>query len=225
MPVTTTLISPPAWVNSTIRRRTSAIQSMFSVPLSIAILAPAESANHSSGNAELLGQVERGDDPPALGLGQRAERARRVAQQDHAQHPLRIALGDVADRADDDARLVGRRRPVDGHEAAVVVEVVLDEGARPDGRAVARAGASRRTISAGCRTPRRRAATIRRAPSSSGCSGSVGGSPTSTTTPSPTSVKKRSTRSRTVPSGSRRRPRDEHVLDAEAEGRSAPGAA
>ena len=49
MPVTTTLISPPAWVNSTIRRSTAAIQSMFSVPLSIAIFAPAESANHSTG--------------------------------------------------------------------------------------------------------------------------------------------------------------------------------
>ena len=49
MPVTTTLISPPAWVNSTMRRSTAAIQSMFSVPLSMAILAPAESANHSTG--------------------------------------------------------------------------------------------------------------------------------------------------------------------------------
>ena len=49
MPVTTTLISPPACVNSMIRRSTAAIQSMFSVPLSIAIFAPAESANHSNG--------------------------------------------------------------------------------------------------------------------------------------------------------------------------------
>ena len=127
MPVTTTLISPPAWVKSTIRRRTSAIQSMFSVPLSIAILAPAESANHSSGNAELLGHVDGGVDPPAFGLGQRAERARRVAEQDHAQHPLGMAVGDVADGADDDPRLVGRRRPVDRYEAALVVQVVLDE--------------------------------------------------------------------------------------------------
>ena len=49
MPATTTLISPPACVNSTIRRSTAAIQSMFSVPLSIAIRAPEESENHSSG--------------------------------------------------------------------------------------------------------------------------------------------------------------------------------
>ncbi len=50
MPVTTTLISPPACVNSMIRRSTAAIQSMLSVPESMAILAPAESANQSTGS-------------------------------------------------------------------------------------------------------------------------------------------------------------------------------
>ena len=49
MPVTTTLISPPAWVNSTIPRSAREIQSMVSVPESIAIFAPAEMANHSTG--------------------------------------------------------------------------------------------------------------------------------------------------------------------------------
>src|SRR5881392_2462011 len=49
MPATTTLISPPAWVNSTIRRSAAATQSMFSVPESIEMRAPAESANHSTG--------------------------------------------------------------------------------------------------------------------------------------------------------------------------------
>ena len=49
MPATTTLISPPSWVNSTIRRRAAATQSMFSVPESIEIRAPADSANHSTG--------------------------------------------------------------------------------------------------------------------------------------------------------------------------------
>ena len=44
MPVTTTLISPPPWVNSTIPRSTREIQSMVSVPESIAIFAPAEMA-------------------------------------------------------------------------------------------------------------------------------------------------------------------------------------
>ena len=49
MPATTTLISPPSWVNSTIRRSALATQSMFSVPESIEMRAPAESANHSTG--------------------------------------------------------------------------------------------------------------------------------------------------------------------------------
>ena len=47
-------------------------------------------------HVELLGEVERGDHAPALGLGQRAEAAGRVAEQDHALHPLRVALGAVA---------------------------------------------------------------------------------------------------------------------------------
>ena len=87
------------------------------------------------GDLELLGEVERGDHPPALGLGQRAERARRVAEQRDAQHPLRVALGAVADQPDDDAGLVRGRRPVDRDELAVVVEVVLDELAGRDRRA------------------------------------------------------------------------------------------
>ena len=49
MPVTTTLISPPCCVNSMIRRSAAATQSMFSVPESIAIRAPEDSANHSTG--------------------------------------------------------------------------------------------------------------------------------------------------------------------------------
>jgi len=49
MPVTTTLTSPPAWVNSMIRRSARDTQSMFSVPLSIEIRAPEDSANHSTG--------------------------------------------------------------------------------------------------------------------------------------------------------------------------------
>ena len=49
MPATTMLISPPAWVNSTMRRSARAIQSMFSVPESMEMRAPADTANHSSG--------------------------------------------------------------------------------------------------------------------------------------------------------------------------------
>ena len=50
MPATTTLTSPPAWVNVMIRRSARATQSMFSVPLSIEIRAPEDSANHSTGS-------------------------------------------------------------------------------------------------------------------------------------------------------------------------------
>ena len=53
MPVTMTLISPPSWVNSMIARSTREIQSMFSVPESIAIFAPADTANHSIGASSL----------------------------------------------------------------------------------------------------------------------------------------------------------------------------
>jgi hypothetical protein len=49
IPVTTTLTSPPAWVNVIRRRNTRATQSMFSVPLSMAILAPEDTASHSTG--------------------------------------------------------------------------------------------------------------------------------------------------------------------------------
>ena len=49
MPATTTLTSPPAWVNVMRRRSTRETQSMFSVPLSREIFAPDEIANHSTG--------------------------------------------------------------------------------------------------------------------------------------------------------------------------------
>ena len=51
MPATMMLISPPSWVKVMIRRSARATPSMFSVPLSIEILAPEDSANHSTGTA------------------------------------------------------------------------------------------------------------------------------------------------------------------------------
>ena len=83
MPVTTTLISPPAWVNSMSPRSTREIQSMFSVPESIAIFAPAETANHSTGHDTARRQRERREHPAALRLGDRAQRPGRVADQHH----------------------------------------------------------------------------------------------------------------------------------------------
>ena len=83
MPATTMLISCPAWVNSMIRLRARATQSMFSVPESIEIRAPAESAYHSTGTSHLLGEVERRDDPRALRLGHRAQGPGRVTAEHH----------------------------------------------------------------------------------------------------------------------------------------------
>ena len=90
MPATTTLISPPAWVNSMIRLSALATQSMFSVPESIEMRAPADRANHSTGTPMLLGEVERGDDAGALGLGDGAERPQRVAAEQHPGHALGV---------------------------------------------------------------------------------------------------------------------------------------
>ena len=131
MPATTTLTSPPCWVCSTRRRSTRATQSRFSLPESMAILAPADSANHSIGTSIAAARSMAASSRTALGLGDRAHRLRRVAEHGDAGHALGVALGRRADDADDDAGPVLPRRPVDGHEPAVVVEVVLDE--RPAG--------------------------------------------------------------------------------------------
>ena len=57
MPATTTLISPPSWVNSISPRSTREIQSMFSVPESIAILAPGGDREPLDRSAELPASV------------------------------------------------------------------------------------------------------------------------------------------------------------------------
>ena len=62
IPATTTLTSPPAWVKVIRRRSTRATQSMFSVPLSIEILAPDDSANHSTGSPISSARSMRGHD-------------------------------------------------------------------------------------------------------------------------------------------------------------------
>ncbi len=152
-------------------------------------------------HAELLGEVERGDHAPALGLGERAERARRVAEHDHAQHALRDGARCGCAR--------GRRRcsrcssPAGARRARGPPSASRSCSTNSPGGIVApgsaRSGASSLTISAGWTVPRRRAETIRAAPSSSTRSGSVGGSSISITTPRPAGLRKRSTRLRAVP--------------------------
>ena len=185
IPLTTTLISPPACVklHDPPQRRRDPVH-VLGAGVHRDLRARGE-REPLARHVELLGEVERGDDPPALGLGQRAERPGRVAEQHDAQHPLGVALGAVADQPDHDARAGssppgarrGRaRRPRRGRARRTRRRGITAPGA-------ARWGARTLTISAGCSVPRRRAETIRWAPSSSGCSGCVGGSPTSTTTP------------------------------------------
>ena len=80
-----------------------------------------------------LGQVQRRDDPPALGLGDIAQPAGGVAEQRHPGHALGHLLGVVAQQADDDVGGVAAVRSRHGREVARVfrvVEVVLDELAR-----------------------------------------------------------------------------------------------
>src|ERR1035438_1988004 len=76
---------------------------------------------------ELLGQVDRRDDPPALGLRHRAQRLGRIAEQGDPQHALGVAGGEVADRAHDDAGVIGGRRTGHRDQLSVLVKVVLDE--------------------------------------------------------------------------------------------------
>ena len=91
MPVTTTLISPPCWVNSMIRCSAAATQSMFSVPESMAIFAPADSANHSTGTPSSSARSSAAMIRRHSGSATRAQRLRRVAEQDHARHALGVA--------------------------------------------------------------------------------------------------------------------------------------
>ena len=108
---------------------------MFSVPESIEIRAPAESANHSTGtdicSARSSAAMIRG----ALGLGDRA----RAPWSGRRSSTTRVmpsgcrSVG-VVTTADDDAGLVEPGRRSTGTSAPVVVEVVLDEGAAGAGQ-------------------------------------------------------------------------------------------
>ncbi len=83
MPATTMLISPPSWVNSTIRLSAAATQSMFSVPELHRDPGAGGQRVPLQRHPQPLGQVQRGDHPAALRLGQRAQRLGRVAEQHH----------------------------------------------------------------------------------------------------------------------------------------------
>ena len=210
MPVTTTLISPPCWVNSMIRRSAAATQSMFSVPESIEMRAPERQREPLDRHAQLLGHVERGDDPPALGLGDASpatSSGRPAAPRGVMPSGKRGVKERVRPTTTPASFIAGPRST--GTSAPSASRSCSMNSPRGIERAGSRrSGASTLTSSAGCTEPRRRACTIRRAPSSSGCSGRVAGSSISTITPRPAGANRRSSRSRTTPSrGSRMRPR------------------
>ena len=170
MPATTMLISPPAWVNSTIRLSAAATQSMFSVPDSIEIRAPAESANHSSGtplrsarsSAAITRRHSGSDSAPSALVGSPSSTTRLDA--------LGHQLGRRADHAGDDRGRVPAPRPVHRHQRA----------GRRRGRA--RRSSPRRPASRSARTGTRCRGAPRAAPSAgsrpAAATGSADGWPT-----------------------------------------------
>src|SRR5919107_1625680 len=103
MPLTTTLISPPAWVKCTIRRSAAATQSMFSVPESMAILA-AEDDHPLHALGVLARAVADRPDHDA-----RAVRGRRPVHGDELAVLVEVVLDELQRREDlDDLRGVER---------------------------------------------------------------------------------------------------------------------
>ena len=103
---------------------------MFSVPESIEIRAPADSANHSTGTDIRSARSSAAMIRAHSGLGHRAQRPGRVTEQHHAGDALGVPVGRRAWRrpATMPALLPPGARST-GTRGAVRVEVVLDEGA------------------------------------------------------------------------------------------------
>ena len=129
MPVTTTLISPPSWVNSMIPRSTREIQSMVSVPESIAILAPAERANHSTGtcsrsassSAARTRRHSGSASAPSARVGSPSSTTRRI--------PSGYRLVGVLTTPSTRLAVFEPMSPVHRHRGASLVQVVLGEHA------------------------------------------------------------------------------------------------
>ena len=197
MPETTTLISPPSSVKRTIRRSAAATQSMFSVPESIAIFAPADSANHSTGtpsssarsSAAITRRHSGSASEPSERVGSPSMTTRSMPSGWRSvwlrTRPTTMLASFVAGGRSTGTRVPSASRSCSTNSPGGIVAP-----------GSARSGASSLTISAGWTVPRRRAETIRAAPSSSTRSGSVGGSSISITTPRPAGLRKRSTRLR-----------------------------
>ena len=90
IPLINRFTSPPACVNSINRRRTRAIQSMFSTPLSIEIFAPAEIGNHSTGKPCSAAISSAATIRRHSGSASRAQILAGISQQQNALHALGI---------------------------------------------------------------------------------------------------------------------------------------
>ena len=103
---------------------------MFSVPLSIEILAPAESAYHSSGtpidsamsSAPRMRRHSGSASDPTSRLG--------IAEQRDARHAFRILRGPVRQEPDDHVRRVLPVGPLDRHQRPGLVQIEFQEGPR-----------------------------------------------------------------------------------------------
>ena len=123
---------------------------MFSVPLSIAISAPEDTANHSTGtcirsarsSAAMIRRHSGSARLPSPRVGSPSSATRVM--------PSGTFVGVVREQPDDEVRGVEPRFAVDRHEHAVGLEVVLDEAAGREVRPTCPGGgANIRTISYG----------------------------------------------------------------------------
>jgi len=87
-------------------------------------------------DAALFGQVERGDDPPALRLGDRPQPAGGVAAEHDPGEPFRVQRRRGGDQTADDAGLVEPRSPVHRHQGPGLVEVEFLHRPAPSGEHV-----------------------------------------------------------------------------------------
>ena len=146
---------------------------MFSVPESMAIFAPEESANHSTGtprpSARSSAAITRRHS------GSASEPSARVGSPSRTTRSMPSGWRSVRLRTSPTTMLAvlvagGRSTGTSSPSSSRSCSTNSPAGIAAPGSA--RCGASSLTISAGCTVPRRRAETIRCAPSSSGCSGS-----------------------------------------------------
>ena len=127
IPATMMLISPPSWVNVMIRRSARDTQSMFSVPLSIEMVAPEDRANHSTGADSSSARSSAATTRAHSASATVPKRFRRVTEHGHPGHAFGVQRRAPRHQADDEPGGVASIRPVHRSKFARFVEVVFDE--------------------------------------------------------------------------------------------------